>query len=156
MTDADFVPFPDRYVPPGSQEEALKTFHDAMRRRRSVREFSDRDVPQEIIEWLVRCAHTAPSGANKQPWRFVCVKNPEVKQKIRTAAEVEERECYSRRANKEWLDDLAPLGTDDTKEQRAMTPGEALSGATCVAARALGRDSRGSRFFRASDATQAQ
>lgn len=122
MTDADFVPFPDRYVPPVPQEEALKTFHDAMRRRRSVREFSDRDVPQETIEWLVRCAHTAPSGANKQPWRFVCVRNPEVKQKIRTAAEVEEREFYSRRANQEWLDDLAPLGTDETKEFLTIAP----------------------------------
>lgn len=122
VTDADFVPFPDRYVPPVSQEEALKTFHDAMRRRRSVREFSDRPVPQETIEWLVRCAHTAPSGANKQPWRFVCVKNPAIKQKIRTAAEAEEREFYSRRANEEWLKDLAPLGTDDSKDFLTIAP----------------------------------
>lgn len=122
MTDAEFVPFPDRYVPPVSPEEALRTFHDAMRRRRSVREFSDRPVPLETIEWLVRCAQTAPSGANKQPWRFVCVQNPEVKQKIREAAEQEEREFYERRANEEWLEDLAPLGTDETKDFLTIAP----------------------------------
>jgi len=122
VTEADFVPFPDRYEPPVSPEEALRTFHDAMRRRRSIRDFSDKPVPRETIEWLVRCAHTAPSGANKQPWRFVCVQNPEVKQKIREAAEKEEREFYERRANEEWLADLAPLGTDDTKEFLTIAP----------------------------------
>lgn len=122
VTVAEFVPFPDRYEPPVSPEEALSTFHDAMRRRRSVREFSDKPVPREIIEWLVRCAHTAPSGANKQPWRFVCVQNPAVKQKIREAAEKEEHEFYSHRANEEWLKDLAPLGTDETKEFLTVAP----------------------------------
>ena len=122
VSDADLVPFSDRYQPPVSSEEALRTFHDALRRRRSVREFSDREVPREVIEWLVRCAHTAPSGANKQPWRFVCVRNPAVKQRIRAAAEQEEREFYARRANEEWLDDLAPLGTDETKEFLTTAP----------------------------------
>ena len=122
MNDAEFVPFSDRYVPPVSHEEALKTFHGAMSRRRSVRSFSDRPVPQAVIEWLVRCAHTAPSGANKQPWRFVCVKNPAVKQEIRAAAEVEEKEFYSRRANDEWLNDLAALGTDETKDFLTIAP----------------------------------
>jgi nitroreductase len=122
VTDAEFVPFSDRYVPPVPPEEALRTFHEALRRRRSVREFSDRPVPRETIEWLVRCAHTAPSGANKQPWRFVCVQDQAVKQKIREAAEQEEREFYERRANEEWLDDLAPLGTDDTKEFLTVAP----------------------------------
>ena len=122
VTDAEFVPFPDRYVPPVPPEQALATFHDAMRRRRSVREFSDRPVPQATIEWLVRCAMTAPSGANKQPWRFVCVQNPAIKQQIRDAAEQEEREFYSRRANDEWLKDLAPLGTDETKEFLTIAP----------------------------------
>lgn len=87
-----------------------------------MREFSDRPVPRETIEWLVRCAHTAPSGANKQPWRFVCVQNPAVKQKIRAAAEQEEREFYSHRANEEWLKDLAPLGTDETKDFLTIAP----------------------------------
>ncbi len=122
VNDADFVPFSDRYVPPVSQEDALKAFHGAMTRRRSIRAFSDRPVPQEIVEWLVRCAHTAPSGANKQPWRFVCVKNPAIKQEIRAAAEVEEKEFYSRRANEEWLNDLAPLGTDETKDFLTIAP----------------------------------
>jgi iodotyrosine deiodinase len=122
VTEAAFVPFPDRYVPPVSAEQALSTFHDAMRRRRSVREFSDRPIPLETIEWLVRCAHTAPSGANKQPWRFVCVRNPAIKQKIRVAAENEERQFYARRANEEWLKDLAPLGTDDNKEFLTVAP----------------------------------
>ena len=122
VTDAEFVPFPDRYVPPVPPEQALATFHDALRRRRSVREFSDRPVPRSTIEWLVRCAHTAPSGANKQPWRFVCVQNPDVKARIRAAAEQEEREFYERRANDEWLRDLAPLGTDETKEFLTVAP----------------------------------
>jgi iodotyrosine deiodinase len=122
VTDAEFVPFPDRYVPKVPADQALATFHDAMRRRRSVREFSDRPVPRETIEWLVRCAMTAPSGANKQPWRFVCVQNPLVKQQIRAAAEQEEREFYARRANEEWLRDLAPLGTDETKEFLTIAP----------------------------------
>ncbi len=122
MSDADYVPFSDRYEPSVSPAEALRVFHDALRRRRSVREFSDRPVPQDVIEWLVRCAHTAPSGANKQPWRFVCVKDPAVKQRIRAAAEQEEREFYARRANEEWLDDLAPLGTDDNKDFLTIAP----------------------------------
>ena len=122
VKDAEFVPFSDRYVPPVSQADALKAFHGAMARRRSIRAFSDRPVPQKVIEWLVRCAHTAPSGANKQPWRFVCVQNPAIKQKIRAAAEVEEKEFYSRRANEEWLNDLAPLGTDETKDFLTIAP----------------------------------
>ncbi|MBX3465053.1 MAG: nitroreductase family protein [Planctomycetes bacterium] len=93
-----------------------------MRRRRSVREFSDRPVPRAWIEWLVRCAHTAPSGANKQPWRFVCVQDPVVKARIRAGAEQEEREFYARRANDEWLSDLAPLGTDEHKEFLTVAP----------------------------------
>ncbi|MFK7741381.1 MAG: nitroreductase family protein [Planctomycetota bacterium] len=122
MTAAEFVPFPDRYVPPVPPAEALATFHDAMRRRRSIREFSDEPVPQETIEWLVRCAQTAPSGANKQPWRFVCVKSADIQAKIRAAAEKEEREFHERPANEEWLADLAPLGTDETKDFLTIAP----------------------------------
>ena len=86
-----------------------------MAQRRSVRFFSDRPVSQETIEHLIHAAGTAPSGANKQPWRFVAVQNPEVKRKIRVAAEAEEREFYERRASEAWLRDLAPLGTDTEK-----------------------------------------
>ncbi|MCR9245909.1 MAG: nitroreductase family protein [bacterium] len=117
-----FVPYPDRYIPKVPPEQAAAEFYEVLRRRRSVRMFSDRPVSQETIEWLVRCAHTAPSGANKQPWRFVCVQDPAKKAEIRRGAEAEEREFYERRANDEWLRDLAPLGTDDHKEFLEVAP----------------------------------
>jgi nitroreductase len=84
--------------------------------------FSDAPVSRETIEWIVKAATTAPSGANKQPWRFVCVQDPELKRKIRFAAEEEEREFYARRASEEWLNDLAPLGTDENKEFLEVAP----------------------------------
>jgi len=86
-----------------------------MARRRSVRAFSDRVVPRELIENLIATAGTAPSGANKQPWRFVAVRDPKLKSEIRVAAEAEEREFYTRRAPPRWLDDLSALGTDENK-----------------------------------------
>ncbi len=122
MASPELVPFVDRYVPPVAPEQALATFHDALRRRRSVRMFRDRPVAASTIEWLVRCAHTAPSGANKQPWRFVCVRDPAVKARIRDGAEAEERELYAGRANAEWLRDLEPLGTDAHKEFLTVAP----------------------------------
>jgi nitroreductase len=81
-------------------------------RRRSVRDFSDRKPPEQVIENCLAIANSAPSGANKQPWHFVVVSNPLIKKKIRIAAEEEEREFYSTRASQEWLDAIAPLGTD--------------------------------------------
>lgn len=93
-----------------------------MNRRRTVRDFSDRPVSRETIEWCVRAAGTAPSGAHKQPWRFVCVSDHAIKRAIRTAAEAEEREFYERRASKRWLEDLAPLGTDPNKPFLEMAP----------------------------------
>ncbi|MCA8969952.1 MAG: nitroreductase family protein [Planctomycetes bacterium] len=93
-----------------------------MRSRRSVREFSDRPVDRATIEWIVRAATTAPSGANKQPWRFVAVSDAELKREIRVAAEAEEREFYARRANAEWLADLAPFGTDEHKDFLEIAP----------------------------------
>ncbi|MBZ0154305.1 MAG: nitroreductase family protein [Planctomycetes bacterium] len=100
----------------------MATLHDALRRRRSVRMFSDRPVAKSTIEWLVRCAHTAPSGANKQPWRFVCVQDPAMKARIRAGAEAEEHEFYTRRANAEWRRDLEPLGTDEHKQFLTTAP----------------------------------
>ena len=108
MPEPVFVPFEDRYVPAGPPEVEAARFHDALRRRRSVRMFSDRPVPREAIENIVRCACTAPSGANKQPWRFVAVSDPALKHRIRLGAEAEERELYSRRASAQWLADLEP------------------------------------------------
>ncbi len=84
--------------------------------------FSDRPVDALVIEKLVEVAMTAPSGANKQPWRFVCVRDPSLKREIRLGAETEEREFYSRRASAEWLSDLAPLGTDSDKAFLEIAP----------------------------------
>lgn len=119
---AKYVPLPARYVPDSSPEDAARAFYDVMQSRRSVRFFSDKPVSRETIEWIVRAACTAPSGANKQPWRFVCVQDPDLKKQIREAAEEEEREFYARRAGQQWLDDLAPLGTDDVKEYLEIAP----------------------------------
>jgi nitroreductase len=95
--------------------ERLVEFYEDVRRRRTVREFSDRPVPRDIIESALRAAGTAPSGANLQPWHFVVVSGARSKKRIREAAETEEREFYEHRASPEWLDALAPLGTDSDK-----------------------------------------
>ena len=92
-----------------------KEFLFRMKQRRSVRQFSNRPVPWEIIENCIGAAATAPSGANMQPWHFAVVSAPEVKHRIRIDAEKEEREFYSKRAPQEWLDALGPLGTDANK-----------------------------------------
>jgi iodotyrosine deiodinase len=86
-----------------------------VRRRRTIREFSDRPVPRKIIENALLAAGTAPNGANLQPWHFVVVEDRELKRRIREAAETEEREFYEHRAPAEWLEALAPLGTDSNK-----------------------------------------
>lgn len=87
-----------------------------------MRDFSDRDVPFELIERAIATAGTAPSGANMQPWRFVVVRDPEVKKKIREAAEKEEYESYHGRMSKKWLRRLAPLGTDEHKPFLEIAP----------------------------------
>jgi iodotyrosine deiodinase len=108
-----FIPAPA--IESGSDEELIQRawdFFQVMQRRRTVRDFSDRPVPREVIEHCIRSAGTAPSGANLQPWHFVAVSDPRVKREIRIAAEAEEKEFYERRAPKVWLDALAALGTD--------------------------------------------
>jgi nitroreductase len=90
-------------------------FRSEMSRRRTVRHYSDRPVPREIIEDCVRAAGSAPSGANRQPWHFVVVSDPGIKRAIRQAAEEEERAFYEGRAGDEWLEALEPLGTDASK-----------------------------------------
>jgi nitroreductase len=89
-----------------------ETFLNEMSKRRSIRTFSDRSVPIEIIYNCIQTAASAPSGGNKKPWQFVVVKDPAVKAKIRQAAELEEKEFYRHRATKEWLEDLNQFGTD--------------------------------------------
>ncbi len=114
---------PYRAIDPGAScAIAAERFYEFMKLRRNVRMFSDRPVSFETIEWIVRAAGSAPSGANKQPWRFVVVGDPAVKKQIREAAEAEEREFYRRRATPEWLRDLAPLGTDEHKEFLEVAP----------------------------------
>ncbi len=92
-----------------------REFHDLMKRRRTVREYRDRQVPTDVIQSCLATATTAPSGANLQPWHFVVIGDPEKKERIREAAEAEERAFYNSRAPREWLDALAPLGTDAHK-----------------------------------------
>jgi iodotyrosine deiodinase len=89
-----------------------KQFYEEIKTRLTVRDFSDRDVPREIIENCIRAAGTAPNGANLQPWHFSVVSDPEIKRKIRDAAEESERNFYEKQAPDEWLEALEPLGTD--------------------------------------------
>ncbi len=106
-------------------EEQLRrafSFLQTMKVRRTVRSFSPEPVPFELVEIAIKTAVTAPSGANLQPWRFVVVSNPEVKRQIREAAEVEEKEFYHRRAPREWLAALEPLGTDWRKPSLEIAP----------------------------------
>jgi nitroreductase len=102
--------------------ERAREYETNLVRRRSVRNFSPRPVPREILERCLVAAASAPSGANMQPWHFVVVGDPECKRRIRAAAEVEEREFYAQRASQEWLADLAPLGTDDSKPFLEIAP----------------------------------
>ncbi|HEV2306180.1 MAG TPA: nitroreductase family protein [Candidatus Acidoferrales bacterium] len=116
MTDAVFVPLPgyQEYSTEEMKRRAAE-FYAEIRRRRTVRDFSQRPVPREVIEDCLRAAGTAPNGANMQPWRFVVVSDVEIRRKIRAAAEKEEFEFYHHKAPKEWLDALAPLGTNEHK-----------------------------------------
>jgi len=116
MTDWPFEPLDFNELTPEQMQQQSTAFYEQIRQRRTVREFSDRPVPREIIENALKAAGTAPSGANMQPWHFVVVSNPKIKQQIRVAAEVEEKEFYEHRASKEWLKALEPLGTDEHKE----------------------------------------
>ena len=104
-----------RELPPDEMQAQARQFHSFMDRRRTVRTFSDRPIPPGVIENCLRAAGTAPSGANLQPWHFVVVADPELKRRIRVAAEAEEEEFYQHRAPAEWLEALAPLGTDSRK-----------------------------------------
>ena len=116
MNQPKFIPFknPHSY----SDEEMIKRskeFYEIMKQRRTIREFSDKSVPRKVIENCIVTAGTAPNGANMQPWHFVVVSDKKIKKEIREAAEVEEKLFYTERATQEWLDALAPLGTDENK-----------------------------------------
>lgn len=112
----NFVTYSDyKEYPVDEMRERARNFYAQLKRRRTVREFSERRVPRKIIEDCIRAAGTAPNGANMQPWHFVVIEDKQVKKKIRVAAEEEEKEFYERRASEEWLKALAPLGTNEQK-----------------------------------------
>lgn len=104
-----------RQYPEAEMQQRVSAFAAEMQRRRSVRDFADTPVPRGIIEAALCAAGSAPSGANQQPWRFVAVSHPGIKQRIRSAAEAEERAFYEHRAPAEWKRALAPLGTNALK-----------------------------------------
>ncbi len=116
MKKFKFIPLSQyQKLPVDEMKRRSTEFYREMKKRRSVRDFSDQPVPKEIIEKCLLAAGTSPSGANKQPWHFVVISNPEIKRKIRKAAEKEEEAFYSGRAPDEWLEALAPLGTTAEK-----------------------------------------
>ena len=116
MTRAQFIPLPDYVrIPEDEMRARSEGFRDELRRRRTVRDFSDRPVPREVIDACLLAAGTAPNGANRQPWHFVVVGDAEIKRTIREAAEEEERAFYSGRASDAWLEALQHLGTDEHK-----------------------------------------
>ena len=116
MVQVAFIPLPDyQEQSPEEMNHRAAEFYDDLRRRRTVREFSDQPVPVEVIKDCLRAAGTAPNGANMQPWHFVVVSDATIKQKIRVEAEKEEYEFYHHKAPQAWLDALAPLGTNEHK-----------------------------------------
>ncbi len=117
-----FVPFSFRALPVDEQLQRADDFFELMNTRRTIREYSDRPVPFELIEKAITTAGTAPSGANLQPWRFVVVRDAEIKKKIREAAEKEEYESYHGRMSEKWLRRLAPLGTNEDKPFLDIAP----------------------------------
>lgn len=116
MSKYPFIPFPD-YTEFTAEEMVVKSteFYAHMKRRRTVREISNRPVSRKVIENCLLAAGTAPSGANMQPWKFVAVSDSQIKKKIRSEAEKVECDFYNRRAPEYWLNALAPLGTDGSK-----------------------------------------
>lgn len=121
--EPELVPLPPRpELTPDAALARARAFREEMGLRRSVRQFSNRPVARALIEECLRAAGGAPSGANLQPWRFVAVADPATKRRIREAAEAEERAFYAGRAGREWLDALAPLGTDARKPFLEIAP----------------------------------
>lgn len=116
------TPYRPERVPAEEVVARMREQYEVADARRSVRMFSSDPVPREAIEWAIRVAGTAPSGAHKQPWHFVAISDPEMRLRLRDAAEVEERAFYESKAPPEWLDALAPLGTDFRKDHLTDAP----------------------------------
>lgn len=117
-----FVPYTHTRYAPADMQARADEFYMMLNSRRTCRDYSPEPVPLALIEQAIRAAGTAPSGAHKQPWRFVVVQDPQVKAQIRDAAEAEEKENYTHRFTPAWLADLAPLGTDWQKEFLTTAP----------------------------------
>jgi nitroreductase len=126
---------------PDEMRERARAFYEDLRRRRTVRDFSDRPIPSDVVEYCIRAAGTAPSGAHMQPWHFVVVREPATKRRIRVAAEAEEREFYANRAPPEWLVALERLGTDADKAFLETAPC-----LIAIFARRYGLDEQGERY----------
>lgn len=124
MPEPDYQPvsLAFEHLTADQQVSRLRAFHDRLVRRRTVRHYSSEPVPDTIIDQAIAVAGSAPSGANLQPWRFVVVRNPDIKRQIRVAAEEEERAFYEQRAPHDWLDVLRPLGTDWRKDFLEVAP----------------------------------
>lgn len=117
------LPLPDRVdLTDEEMRTAASEFYDVMRKRHTVRDYTDQPVPRDIIERCIKTAGTAPSGANHQPWHFVAVANPALKQRIREEAEEEERRFYEGGAGDEWIKALEPIGTNAVKEHLTIAP----------------------------------
>ena len=117
------LPIPDRWeLTDKEMIERSEKFYELMKKRHTVREYSSRPVPRIVIENCIKAAGLAPSGANHQPWHFTIIENPGHKQKIRDAAEEEERTFYAGRASDEWLGALEPIGTNDNKPHLTVAP----------------------------------
>jgi nitroreductase len=117
-----FIPLDFTRLPVEESLRRAESFYREMNRRRTTRHFSTEPVPRELIEWAIRTAGSAPSGAHQQPWTFVAVSEPDLKRQIREAAEREEHQFYHGRAPGEWLEALAPLGTDEHKTHLTDAP----------------------------------
>jgi nitroreductase len=117
-----FIPLRFTRKPLEESRQKASAFFEEMNSRRTTRQFSSEPVPPDLIESAIRTAATAPSGAHQQPWTFVAVSNPDLKQRIRDAAEAEEHAFYHGRAPQEWIDAIAPLGTDEHKPHLTEAP----------------------------------
>lgn len=121
-TEHPFEPLRFERVDVDTARARVRGFVEHVRRRRTVRDFSPEPVPLDLVESAIEAAASAPSGANRQPWRFVVVGDPQIKRRIREAAEIEEREFYDHRVTEEWRADLAPFGTDWHKPFLEVAP----------------------------------
>lgn len=122
MSADGFIPLEWNELPEDEMKLRAIELFESMNMRRTTRHFSNRMVPKELIEYAIKCGSTAPSGAHLQPWTFVAVSNQELKEKMREAAEKEERKTYSERMPEAWQEVLEPLGTDAVKEHMTDAP----------------------------------